>query len=388
MIRDDLVILISVLLLFSGCIQPEEQQEVAESVVSEEWQPDGIVGVNEYSHSLKLYSPARQGYTGGVMTISWKIDDEYLYMALNGSTRGWLAIGFEPTEWMRDADMVLGVVDGNARVLDEYSTGNYGPHIEDTLLGGTDDILEYGGKSYGTHTVAEFRRRLDTGDRFDKVLRLGKDVSIIWAMSDSMDPTVKHNIAYGEGLIYLGITQSSADIHGSRDTSRNNTTQNVTQNDADWMLFIWKEEKAARDLYESLYERTGLTLFLDLVRSEQSHMDQIRSLMERYGMETPDLERGVFDNQTLQGIYNDLLSISSDDDALRAAATFEEISISDLERAISETSNKEAIDVYSGLLAGSRKHLRSYVRDLEDRGIEYTPVYLSRSEFDEIVRAA
>jgi hypothetical protein len=63
MIRDDLVILISVLLLFSGCIQPEEQQEVAESVVSEEWQPDGIVGVNEYSHSLKLYSPARQGYT-------------------------------------------------------------------------------------------------------------------------------------------------------------------------------------------------------------------------------------------------------------------------------------------------------------------------------------
>ncbi len=381
------IVLIALLFLFSGCVQPEVQQGVTESVVSEEWQPDGILGGNEYSHSLKLYSPARQGYTGGAMTVSWKIDDEYLYMALNGSTRGWLAIGFEPTEWMKDADMVLGFVDGSARVLDEYSTGNYGPHINDTMLGGTDDILEYGGKSYGTHTVVEFRRKLDTGDRFDKVLRPGQNVSIIWAMSGSMDPGVKHNIAYGEGMIYLGRVQSSA-LQSSQKASQNNITKNVTQNDADWMLFIWKEEKAARDLYESFYERTGLTLFLDLMRSEQNHMDQIQALMKRYGMETPVLERGVFDNQTLQSIYNDLLSISSDDGALRAAATFEEISILDLERAIAETGNKEIIDVYSGLLAGSRKHLRSYVRTLENRGIKYTPVYMSRSEFEGIVRAA
>ncbi|MGB9902351.1 DUF2202 domain-containing protein [Methanothrix sp.] len=379
--------MIALLFLFSGCIQPEGQQGATESVVSEEWQPDGIVGGNEYSHSLKLYSPTRQGYTGGAMTVSWKIDDEYLYMALNGSTRGWLAIGFEPAEWMKDADMVLGFVDGSARVLDEYSTGNYGPHINDTMLGGTDDILEYGGKSYGTHNVVEFRRKLDTGDRFDKVLRPGQNVSIIWAMSGSMDSGVKHNIAYGEGVIYLGRVQSAA-RQSSQSPSQNNITQNATQNDADWMLFIWKEEKAARDLYESFYERTGLTLFLDLMRSEQNHMDQIQALMKRYGMETPVLERGVFDNQTLQSIYNDLLSISSDDGALRAAATFEEISILDLERAIAETGNKEIIDVYSGLLAGSRKHLRSYVRTLENRGIKYTPVYMSRSEFEGIVSAA
>lgn len=382
--RDEIVLLISVLFLFSGCIQPEERQEVTENVVSEEWRPDGIVGENEYSHSLKLYGPAGHGYSGGAMTVSWKIDDEHLYMALNGSTRGWLAIGFEPAEWMKDADMVLGFVDGSARVLDEYSTGNYGPHVDDTLLGGTDDILEHGGRSYGTHTVVEFRRKLNTGDRFDKVLRPGQSVSIIWAMSDSIDPGVKHNIAYGEGLIYLGMAQSSAE-HGLQNTTENNTIRNVTQNDADWMLFIWKEEKAARDLYESLYERTGLTLFLDLARSEQNHMDRIEALMERYGMETPALERGVFDNQTLQNIYSDLLSVSSDDDALRAAATFEEISIVDLERAMAGTDNREIIDVYSGLLAGSRKHLRSYVRDLNERGIEYAPVHLNASEFEEIM---
>ncbi|MDH7597916.1 MAG: DUF2202 domain-containing protein [Methanothrix sp.] len=368
-----------VLLLFSGCIQPEGQQEVTEGVVSEEWRPDGVVGENEYSHTLKLYSPARQGYTGGTMTASWKIDDEHLYMALNGSTPGWLAIGFEPAEWMKDADMVLGFVEGNARVLDEYSTGNYGPHIDDTALGGTDDIMEHGGRSYGTHTVVEFRRKLDTGDRFDKVLRPGKNVSIIWAMSDSMDPSVKHNIAYGEGVIYLGRLENSAQ----------RVSQNLTRNDFEWMLFIWKEEKAARDLYKTLYEMTGMAIFLDLVRSEQSHMDQIGALMKRYGIETPVLERGVFDNQTLQRIHDDLLSkISSDHDALRAAANFEEISIIDLERAMGETSNGEILDVYSGLLAGSRKHLRSYVRALKDRGIEYAPVYLSAGEYEEFVGGA
>ncbi|MCX8207193.1 MAG: DUF2202 domain-containing protein [Methanothrix sp.] len=378
MMRDEIVLLIMVLFLFSGCIQPEEQPAVTESVVSEEWRPDGVVGVNEYSHSLKLYSPARQGYTGGTLTVSWKIDDEHLYMALNGSTRGWLAIGFEPSEWMKDADMVLAFVSGSVRVLDEYSIGNYGPHIDDTMLGGTYDILEHGGRSYGAHTVVEFRRKLETGDRFDKVLRPEQSVSIIWAMSESMDPGVKHNIAYGEGMIYLGRPQSSAE----------QISKKLTDNDVEWMLFIWNEEKAARDLYESLYERTGLTIFLDLVRSEQSHMDQIEALMDRYGVETPALERGALENQTLQSVHDDLLSkASSDHDALRAAATFEEISIIDLERAIAETGNKEVIDVYSGLLAGSRKHLRSYVRDLNDRGVEYAPVHLSAGEYEEIVRA-
>ncbi|WP_369425087.1 DUF2202 domain-containing protein [Methanothrix sp.] len=379
MIRDEIVLLVLALLLFSGCIQPEEPQVVAESAVSEEWRPDGVVGVNEYSHHLKLYSTPRQGYTGGVMTVSWKIDDEHLYMALNGSTRGWLAIGFEPSEWMKDADMVMAFVNGSVRVLDEYSTGNYGPHIDDTMLGGTYDILEHGGRSYGAHTVVEFRRKLETGDRFDKVLRPEQSVSIIWAMSDSMDPGVKHNIAYGEGMIYLGRPQSPA----------HQISQNLTENDIEWMLFIWKEEKAARDLYGSLYERTGLTVFLDLVRSEQSHIDQIGALMDRYGVETPVLERGVFDNQTLQRVHDELLSkASSDHNALMAAARFEEISIIDLERAIAETGNKEVIDVYSGLLAGSKKHLRSYVGDLRDRGIEYAPVHLSTSEYEVIVRTA
>ena len=118
------------------------------------------------------------------MEISWKNDQEYLYLALNGSTDGWLSIGFEPLEWMKNADIILASVQGSkAIVLDEYCTGNYGPHIEDTMLGGTNDITEFGGSKGAGRTVIELKRKLDTGDRFDKAFSPGQTISIIWALS-------------------------------------------------------------------------------------------------------------------------------------------------------------------------------------------------------------
>jgi hypothetical protein len=68
-----------------------------------------------------------------------------------------------------------------------------------------------------------------------------------------------------------------------------------------------------------------------------------------------------------------------------AAATFEEISIMDLQKEIAATDSQEVIAVYQGLLAGSRKHLRSYSSALLEQGIAYTPQYLSKAEFDEII---
>jgi hypothetical protein len=329
---------------------------------------------------MVLSSPAKTGYAGGEMMICWRSDQEYLYMALNGSTAGWIAVGFEPSEWMKDADIVQGSVEGGKAVVrDEYSTGNYGPHVEDTLLGGKDDILESGGTSDGTHTVIEFKRRLDTGDRFDKVLAPGDTVSIIWAMADDKDLETKHNIAYGEGILTLGRQNATKrEMSGPRD---------VQLRDLQGMRFIWEEEKTARDLYRSLYNMTHQSIFLDLKRSEQNHMDQIKTIMDRYGVRTPVPDQGALQNQTLIHMYADLLSRGnrSDEEALRAAGAFEEISIMDLQREIAATDNQDIIAIYQGLLAGSRKHLFSLVNALEERGTAYTPQYLSRTEFDETI---
>ncbi|MDD1760388.1 MAG: DUF2202 domain-containing protein [Methanothrix sp.] len=380
--RSELIALIlGFLLLFSGCVERQEAPEVLEQETTEEWKADGIVGPGEYSRSVLLQSPARQGYSGGELTVSWKNDKEHLYLALNGSTDAWLSIGFDPLEWMKNADIILASVQGGkAVVLDEYCTGNYGPHIEDTMLGGSDDILESGGSKSADRTIIELKRRLDTGDHFDKAFSPGGTVSVIWALSSSPDISLKHNIAYGEGI--LSLTGGEATASGA-------SVAALSSREKDGLLFIWEEEKAARDLYTGLYEKNNLSIFLNLIGSESSHMDQARAIMEKHGLAVLPDEPGKFQNMTLQEIHDQLLAegLQSDQDALAAAAAFEEISIIDLERELSVSQAEDVIATYQGLLAGSRKHLRSYVSDLEDQGIEYQPRYMEAEQFQDIVKS-
>jgi len=161
-----------------------------------EWSADGIIGENEYAHELSL--------AGGKLTVYWRNDNTYLYMALKGQTSGWVAIGFEPTDKMKDADMVFGwVQDGNTVVIDAYSTGTYGPHPPDEQLGGSSDILEYAGKEENGVTIIEFKRKLNTGDQYDKAFTPGQKISFIFALADADDFTTKHNIARGYGELQL-----------------------------------------------------------------------------------------------------------------------------------------------------------------------------------------
>jgi len=372
-------LIIGLLLFSSGCIQPKEAVVVAEKAATEEWKADGIVGSSEYSRSMVLHSPARQGYSGGNMEISWKNDLQYLYLAMNASTDGWLAIGFEPLEWMKNSDIIMASVQGNKAVArDEYCTGNYGPHIEDTMLGGTDDVKEFAGRKEAGRTIFELKRKLDTGDKFDKAFSPGQEISIIWALSNNPDLDFKHNVAFGEGIITLTGEQNMPAA-----------TVAISSREKEGLLFIWEEEKAARDLYTSLYEKDNLSIFLDLTRSEQSHMDQARAIIDKYALTIPGKdEPGIFQNQTLQKVHDELLAkgMQSDQDALKVAATFEEISIMDLEKELDATHTEDIRTMYQGLLAGSRKHLRSYVGDLKDLGIQYDPQYLEKDEFEKIVK--
>ncbi|NYT16646.1 MAG: hypothetical protein GKC06_01380 [Methanomicrobiales archaeon] len=161
-----------------------------------EWNADGAISAGEYDGEVTL--------ANGQMIVYWKNDGTMLYMGLWGRVTGWVAIGFEPTTAMKDADMILGSVSsGQVTVLDQYATGTFGPHPSDTELGGTYDIIGAGGSESGGVTVIEFSRKLNTGDRFDKVLTPGSTVRFIWSMADTDVPTAQHNIARGSGQLVL-----------------------------------------------------------------------------------------------------------------------------------------------------------------------------------------
>ena len=156
---------------------------------TEAWVADGIINSGEYSGSAEF----------GNFSLYWRSDNEYAYFGMKAETTGFVALGIQPGNAMKDADIIFGYVeDGNAVVVDLFSTGAFGPHSEDTELGGVNNVTEFAGTENDGITVIEFKRALNTADEYDIPLKKGIN-KIIWSYgsSDSMDR--KHsNRGYGE----------------------------------------------------------------------------------------------------------------------------------------------------------------------------------------------
>jgi hypothetical protein len=154
------------------------------------WVADGIISAGEYTRTRSFDS---------YYEISWASDDTYVYIAMKAKASGWVALGIQPGSRMKDADMIIGSVkDGKAGMNDLFSTGDFGPHPPDIQQGGTHNILEFGGREGDGYTIIEFKRALDTGDKYDKPFVKGVN-KIIWAYGSDYSLNMKHsNRGYGE----------------------------------------------------------------------------------------------------------------------------------------------------------------------------------------------
>lgn len=178
-------------LLAAGCSGGGEQKTAVPpaaqtaGVVAEKpgpWKGDGMLSPGEYSRMQQA----------GDMTIYSRVDGEVVRIALQARTGGWVAIGIGPEERMKGADIIMGmVVNGQAAVVDMYSTGPTGPHPQDQLQGGRMDISAFGGTEQDGVTTIEFERKLRTGDAMDKDLKLGEN-KILWAIGETKDFTMRH----------------------------------------------------------------------------------------------------------------------------------------------------------------------------------------------------
>lgn len=163
----------------------------------------------------------------------------------------------------------------------------------------------------------------------------------------------------------------------------------VTQSLTDDLQFLREEEKLARDVYRTLYDKWQLAPHKNIASSEQTHTDRVASTMETLGIEDPvdDDTVGVFVNDDLAKLYTDLVAAGekSEVDALSVGATVEDLDIRDIEDMKARTSNTSALSMYDALQCGSRNHLRAYTSQLAARDASYAPQYLSRAQFDAIV---
>ena len=163
----------------------------------------------------------------------------------------------------------------------------------------------------------------------------------------------------------------------------------LTDAEMEGILFMKEEEKLARDVYLQLAGVWGTNTFTNISQSEQTHMDEVQLLIDKYGLTDPveGNENGVFENAALQQLYDDLVAQGSvsEIEALEVGAAIEEIDILDLEKYLAQTDNPDIQQVYGDLLTGSMKHLSSFASVLEKRGVTYEPQYLDAAAYETIL---
>ena len=87
---------------------------------------DGVIAPGEYAHQVTI----------GQVTLYWSNDAEYLYLAAEAQTSGWLGVGLDPKSQMKGADFVIAAADGDGccRCTDAYGqapTGATHPQDDD-----------------------------------------------------------------------------------------------------------------------------------------------------------------------------------------------------------------------------------------------------------------
>jgi hypothetical protein len=146
------------------------------------------------------------------------------------------------------------------------------------------------------------------------------------------------------------------------------TTGSVDQATEDALLHMVEEEKLAHDVYVTLFDATGLTMFDRISSSESRHESSVQTLLVAYGIADPTAgnDIGEFTNPAFTALYDQLVEqgSESDDAALQVGVTIEELDIADLEERLDDDTPSDVAQVFERLLAGSEKHLAAFDRML------------------------
>lgn len=138
----------------------------------------------------------------------------------------------------------------------------------------------------------------------------------------------------------------------------------LTAQEAKTLTFMREEEKLARDVYRTLFERWGIQLFSNIAASEQQHMDVMASMLARYGLPDPvaNDSTGSFTDPALDSLYSQLVARGSrsETEAIEVGIFIEQTDITDLREAIQESTHADLDQAYERLLNGSFNHLSTF----------------------------
>ncbi|MDD3761990.1 MAG: DUF2202 domain-containing protein [Nevskiales bacterium] len=223
------------------------------------------------------------------------------------------------------------------------------------------------------------------------------------------NPPARHTALVAAGILCLGLLSACGSGNGGGPrigpdgATPINLACQLNQIDAlpvealsdaerDSIIFMREEEKLARDVYLSLGDIWTLPIFDNIADSEETHMDAVKLLLDRYQLDDPAAGNGVgeFTNTALQTLYDQLVARGSTSliEALTVGALIEDLDIYDLQNQLdSIVDNQDIANVWANLEKGSRNHLRSFSSRLLDYGVTYVPEYITQDAYDAIINS-
>lgn len=156
------------------------------------------------------------------------------------------------------------------------------------------------------------------------------------------------------------------------------------------ILYTREEEKVARDSYLTLDGLWGLDAFANIAEAEQSHMDAMLVLIERYALIDPvgNNPVGVFTDPRLQSLYDNLMASgrTSSLAALEVGGVIEETDLVDIAAAVARSQHTDITKTYDTLMCGSRNHLRGFAQAIQAAtGQPYVAQVLPQATVDTIL---
>jgi hypothetical protein len=145
-------------------------------------------------------------------------------------------------------------------------------------------------------------------------------------------------------------------------TKMNSEAQTVAQ-----LEYLIEEEKLAHDVYQAMFDIWGARVFGNILQSESTHQSQVLTLLEARNIDDPRSSQvGVFNNNDLQNLYDDLIvkgSISARD-AFEVGVMIEELDIKDITLQLAVSADADVVLTLERLRSGSESHLRAFNNQL------------------------
>ncbi|WEJ62354.1 DUF2202 domain-containing protein [Thiomicrorhabdus lithotrophica] len=187
-------------------------------------------------------------------------------------------------------------------------------------------------------------------------------------------------------------SQNNGVVSSDTEIVESTAIESISVEEEHGIIFMREEEKLARDVYTTLYGLWGMNIFNNIAKSEQSHMDAMKVLIDKYALADPNIDDsvGVYSDYHFVETYEELVTLGSEslESALRVGIIIEELDIKDIKEMENEVEgNDDIVSTYEELLKGSRNHLRAFWDVFSSKGLTYEPQFISQEEFDAIINS-